>query len=384
MVKRKHVGLFLESYNNLPAMVIYILNIVRTFTLIEDSRKPVLIILHRADSPIEELKQIGYPYIEFYQSKNTIPNLFQRGINKISRELVKRNLINLSDKKFPNNLDCIFPYSEKTECDYIKHKIIWKPDFQEFHYPIYFSPRDLEYDTLYLNRISKLRIDMVLSSYDSKRDYERFYPSHLNNLKVLNFTSFLPAFHHIDIKFLLNTYNLKKPYYLVANQFWPHKNHINVLKAMAILKRQRQNLPFQMVFTGKTSSTRDKDLKLKLDYFIKLNNLEEDIVYTGFIKREEQLCLMKNSISVVQPSLFEGWSTVIEDVKALNHRVIATNISVNKEQISENVYFFDPFNYEVLASILLDVYNNPKPIEVRDYSAEIFKFKEALEKVFEV
>ncbi len=39
--------------------------------------------------------------------------------------------------------------------------------------------------------------------------------------------------------------------------------------------------------------------------------------FLGFIDRGEQLQLMKNSIAIVQPSLFEGWSTVVEDTKAM-------------------------------------------------------------------
>ena len=37
----------------------------------------------------------------------------------------------------------------------------------------------------------------------------------------------------------------------------------------------------------------------------------------------DQLRLMKESLGVIQPSLFEGWSTVIEDAKALNKKSIS-------------------------------------------------------------
>jgi hypothetical protein len=49
----------------------------------------------------------------------------------------------------------------------------------------------------------------------------------------------------------------------------------------------------------------------------------------GFIDRAEQTMLLKNAISIVQPSLFEGWSTVVEDAKALNQYMILSDIPVN-------------------------------------------------------
>lgn len=37
---------------------------------------------------------------------------------------------------------------------------------------------------------------------------------------------------------------------------------------------------------------------------------------------------------MVQPSRFEGWSTVIEDAKALGRPIIATDIAVHQEQLA--------------------------------------------------
>jgi hypothetical protein len=51
---------------------------------------------------------------------------------------------------------------------------------------------------------------------------------------------------------------------------------------------------------------------------------------------------MKYALAVLQPSLFEGWSTVIEDAKSMNQWVIASDITVHREQIKNNVYFFNP------------------------------------------
>ena len=58
--------------------------------------------------------------------------------------------------------------------------------------------------------------------------------------------------------------------------------------------------------------------------------------------RAEQLLLMKYAQAVIQPSLFEGWSTVIEDAISLQVPVIASNLPVNIEQLGDRGVYFDP------------------------------------------
>ena len=74
---------------------------------------------------------------------------------------------------------------------------------------------------------------------------------------------------------------------------------------------------------------------------------------------------MKNSYAMVQPSLFEGWSTVVEDAKALNKFIFLSDLDVHKEQNPKNACFFDAKNEDDLVNKLLTV----KPTqESYDYS----------------
>ena len=61
---------------------------------------------------------------------------------------------------------------------------------------------------------------------------------------------------------------------------------------------------------------------------------------------------MQNAQAVIQPSLFEGWSTVIEDARALNKFVIASDLDVNKEQLQTNVRFFERNSAQALAAAI--------------------------------
>src|SRR5690606_36513838 len=82
------------------------------------------------------------------------------------------------------------------------------------------------------------------------------------------------------------------------------------------------------------------------------NNLKSNISLLGVIPRNEQLLLMKHSRAVIQPSLFEGWSPVIEDAIYLQVPVIASSLPVNIEQLGPNGCYFEPEDYEALAGLL--------------------------------
>ena len=58
---------------------------------------------------------------------------------------------------------------------------------------------------------------------------------------------------------------------------------------------------------------------------------------------------MRGAAAVVQPSLFEGWSTVVEDARALGKRVFLSDIPVHREQRPAGAVYFDPHRPEVLA-----------------------------------
>jgi glycosyltransferase involved in cell wall biosynthesis len=105
---------------------------------------------------------------------------------------------------------------------------------------------------------------------------------------------------------------------------------------------------------------------------------------TGFISREDQLILMKNAMAIIQPSLFEGWSTVIEDCKALGQFVIASDLDVNKEQLTTNCLFFQRNDASELSAHMKNLLKNGKKIVPSDYSENIDQFKKDLIHVFEL
>ncbi len=382
MAERKRIVLNCRGgYNFSAGLVIYILNIIRSFKLLEDSLRPHLIIIVSANSPIQEIKEIDYPYVEYYNFKPFKRTFIKLAINKIIKTIFGKYLIKRTS--FPQKFDKLYPYFECEETFYMQKRMYWKPDFQEQYFPHYIPKAELDFVNSEMKKIASNKdYTLVLSSKNASDDFEKFFGPHVNETKLLRFISLIPDISESNPVRILKKYNITKKYFLVANQFWPHKNHILIAEAMKEV--YKTNPDFQIVMTGKKTSYRDKMYLTKIEKFLIENGLYKNVKLTSFISREDQLVLMKNSMAVLQPSLFEGWSTVIEDCKALNHFVIASDLEVNKEQIDTNVLFFDKHDSGDLAKKMLIVLNNETKIVPYDYSKNIEQFKNDLVDVFEL
>jgi glycosyltransferase involved in cell wall biosynthesis len=128
-----------------------------------------------------------------------------------------------------------------------------------------------------------------------------------------------------------------------------------VFQAIWELKKRRKD--FQVVFTGKMNDYRNPNYINKLKKYINQFQLLDEALFLGVINREEQLALMKGAKAVIQPSKFEGWSTVNEDAKSLGKYVLASSIPVNIEQMLDKAAYFEIDNHTALAELMNNVLN---------------------------
>ena len=80
----------------------------------------------------------------------------------------------------------------------------------------------------------------------------------------------------------------------------------------------------------------------------------------NLIPYDHVLCLMIGSVSVVNPSLFEGRSSTVEESIALKVPLILSNIDIHKEQAGNKATFFQYDDYHSLARVLLKIWNKKK------------------------
>jgi glycosyltransferase involved in cell wall biosynthesis len=113
-----------------------------------------------------------------------------------------------------------------------------------------------------------------------------------------------------------------------------------------------QGKTYHIVFTSKPDQQKEEGLVTEIEQYVAGNGMQEQVKLLGLLPRTDQLALMKAAEAVVQPSKFEGWSTVIEDAKTLQKRIIASDLSVHIEQLGEKGLFFDPDQPSELAECI--------------------------------
>jgi len=365
MDRRKRIGIVYHLVKTWMAGAYYIEHILKTCATLPENEQPSLLVYYNNDEAKSRLEQIDYAHLELQKI-----NFPKRAINKACLELF--GLTPISIKSNAPAPDVVYPYIETFGLNDVKDKYFWIPDFQDHYYPELFPAKELRRRSKLYNRICKSPHAIVFSSKNAMDDFKKFYPKHENDLHLLRFASLPPAFDHLDIDELKMKFNIQKPYFIVCNQFWQHKNHQLVLEAIAQLESKA--LEFEVVFTGSPNDPRNMAHFETLQTYIDSKNISSRLKMLGFIDRSEQLQLMNHAVAVVQPSLFEGWSTVVEDAKALNQFIIVSNIAVHQEQIQENCSFFDPHNAIELAEKIEDILINKPELVKKDYSENVKQF----------
>ena len=206
----------------------------------------------------------------------------------------------------------------------------WKPDFQEKYYPEFFTEKDILLRDLAVKTNAKDG-QLLFSSHDAYNDFLTFYgdiaqkPNHiLQFVPEINICSNDNEFDQInDVK---RKFNIQGEYFFLPNQFWKHKNHELVIKAVLENKES-----LQVIATGALNDYRGSK---HIDFIKSLlkKDVDKKFKLLGMIDRQELNYLMKGSLAVINPSRFEGWSTTVEEAKYFGKRLILSDIPVHHEQ----------------------------------------------------
>lgn len=313
----------------------YVQNIISALNILEDEEQPLLNIYCLNESDFSELSSnTGYKYLIYHHF----------GIKETKRDLVNK-VFNYYYYKASHQLEIsdrnvfIYPLINPSRLRNVEKMLAWIPDFQCNYLPSYFSFKvKLSYYRM-IRKYYKNHVPVVLSSFDALNDYKKFYPKANNKTYVLHFAVTHPDYSKQNIEDIKIKYGIAKPYLFCANQFWKHKNHLFLFRVIKRLIDSGKDI--QLICSGALKEPRNPEYILEIKKFIKINKLEDRIKLLGFIDRAEQICLMKHSWAMIQPSLFEGWSSVVEDAKALNKFIFLTDLKVNIEQSPLNVCYFN-------------------------------------------
>jgi glycosyltransferase involved in cell wall biosynthesis len=257
-----------------------------------------------------------------------------------------------------HRIDVVFEYTQFLGWRFPFPSVAWLTDFQHRHLKELFSfraywKRDLGFRAQILSGRH-----VMLSSEDSLRDCEMFFPQSIGRTSAVRFAVLSPdVSDYGGALAIAASYKLPEHFFYLPNQFWKHKNHRTVIEALHILKQQGCELV--VAASGKPEDYRHSHHYEALRSLVHSRGLADNFRLLGMVPREHVFALMRACTALVNPSLSEGWSTTVEEAKMLGVPMLLSNLRVHMEQAGDSAKYFDPVAAGQLASLMAQHRNSP-------------------------
>lgn len=230
--------------------------------------------------------------------------------------------------------------------------LAWIPDFQHRHLRHMFTRKGYWRRELGFQAEICAGRTVMLSSEDARRDCERFYPRAAGRTRAVHFAvspQAPPSLAHA--RAVADRHGLPEHFFFMPNQLSKHKNHLLVLDSLALLRERGREVV--VVSSGKLADERHPghfpEVKAKLSRL----GLQDAFRLLGMIPYSDLAALMRCSIALLNPSLFEGWSTPVEEARSLGVPLVLSDLDVHREQAGRDAIYFQRHSAQSLADALV-------------------------------
>lgn len=285
------------------------------------------------------------------------------GLNKYSQKEISRNIkypyvnmiLNILKHDFANvirknEVDLLICGQQTTCIPKCPCKVIhpvhdlmhrYEPDFPEISEA--YAERELIF-----NNVSRIADVVLVDSNLGKQQFiESYYKKgHFPKIEVLPFV--VPT----HIKRAKEEYiTVPEKYVFYPAQFWEHKNHAKLIKAIKLVKQKVEDI--KLVLVGS-----EKNALLSIRKLIIEEGLEENVSILGFVSDGQITYLYRHAIALVMPSYFGPTNIPPLEAMALGCPVIVSNKYAMGEQVGEAGLLFDPDSPQEIAECIVRVWND--------------------------
>lgn len=229
--------------------------------------------------------------------------------------------------------------------------VAWIPDFQHRHLRHMFTRKGYWKRELGFQAEIAAGRTIMLSSEDARRDCERFYPRTVGRTRAVRFA--VPPGNPPTLaaaRAVADRYGLPEHFLFMPNQLSKHKNHLLVLDALALLRERGHKIV--VVSSGKQLDERHPEHFAAVQARRQALGLQDHMRLLGMIPYPDLAALMRCSVAVLNPSLFEGWSTPVEEARALGVPLVLSDLDVHREQAASAATYFERHSAASLADVL--------------------------------
>jgi glycosyltransferase involved in cell wall biosynthesis len=220
-------------------------------------------------------------------------------------------------------------------------------DIQHEYHPEFFAPQELQFRRrTYKPSAEKASLIITDTEFTRQTLVEKY---HVPAAKVypifmgVDHTTFRSDHPQEELRRLREKYRLPEQFAFYPANTWPHKNHVRLVRAWALLRR-RISVNCPLVLTGKAREGHGSFLAE-----VEQQGLQQEILYLGYVPRQEMPLLYAAASLLIFPSLFEGFGLPVLEAMASGCPVACSNLTTLPEIAGGAALLFDPYSEEEIA-----------------------------------
>jgi glycosyltransferase involved in cell wall biosynthesis len=152
--------------------------------------------------------------------------------------------------------------------------------------------------------------------------------------------------HGIDHELFTPGSETREPFVLYPAKTWPHKNHVRLLEAFALLRKERPEL--RLVLAGGDPLP-----------------AQDGVEQVGRGSPAGLVSLYRRASALVFPSLYEGFGQPPLEAMACGCPAAVSSAASLPEVCGDAARYFDPRSPEEIAAAVADVLDDPEPWRAR-------------------
>ncbi len=229
-------------------------------------------------------------------------------------------------------------------------------DLLHLHFPEFLTQDDLEWRRLTYLPACLQASAVVAESRAVRKDLVTKFGLDARKIHVINRASPTALYTPITeqtLAALPQRLRLPDLFALFPAQTWPHKNHIRLLEAIALL-RDHHGVKLSLVCTG-----RQNDWWPMIEKRIQELGLSEQAQFLGYVAAADLLALYRLAWFVAFPSLFEGGGFPVLEAFQEGAPVACSGIAPLREYGGSAILEFDPRSVTSIAGALRRMMEEP-------------------------
>jgi len=194
---------------------------------------------------------------------------------------------------------------------------------------------------------------VLAESETGKKDLLNFYDVQKDRVHIL---PYVPPLYVMNQRAadVMNKYGLPERYIFYPAQFWMHKNHIRLIEAIALIKREK-GFDIPVVLVGSKKNAFKKTMKRVGEL-----GLSKQIIYLGYVTDEDMVGLYKNAQALVMPTFFGPSNIPQLEAFLLGCPVVTSDVPGIYEQVGDAAILVDPASTQAIAAGIVAIWTDKK------------------------